>query len=130
MAFAECESIGWLLWPDINGSGSRLNLGDEASCWFDHARGTYCHEHGALLQRPENLVQLERHFAEPTDVGTNATAACAARKPGRRLINIVVFKWRPATGVAAALEKLAMHVNDMLRSRLFVQMVYVLGAEK
>lgn len=130
MAFAEGASIGWLLRPDIDRSGPPLNVRDEASGWLDHARGTYCQEHRAFIESTENPIQLERHFAEPTDVGANPAATFALRQLRRRFIRILVFKWRAATGVAATLEELAVHVNDALRSCLFVQVVYVLGAEK
>jgi hypothetical protein len=63
-------------------------------------------------------------------VGSNFPATFATWELGRRIIDILVFKWHSATPLAPTLEKLAVHVNDVLRSCFFVQIVDVLGAEK
>jgi hypothetical protein len=76
------------------------------------------------------VIQFERHFAEPADVRANPTAAFAPRNFGWRLVEIRVVKWSAAACVAAALEKLSMHVDNVSRPRLLVKVVHVLGTDE
>jgi hypothetical protein len=83
-----------------------------------------------LIQCSIDSIQLERHFAKPADVRANPTAASAPGDFGWRLVEIHVAKSWAAAGVATALEKLSVHVDDVLRPRLLVKSVDVLGADE
>jgi len=58
------------------------------------------------------------------------TAALAAGNLGGRLVETRVGKRSTAASVTAALEKLSVHVDDVLRTRLLVQAVHVLRADE
>jgi hypothetical protein len=61
---------------------------------------------------------------------TNPTAAFAPRDLGWRFVKTRIFKWSTAASVAAALEKLSVHVDDISRTRLLVKAVHVLSADE
>jgi len=63
-------------------------------------------------------------------VRTNQTAAFTAGNFGWRFVDVRVVKWRAAASVAAALEKLSVHVDDVLRTGLLVKVVDVLRADE
>jgi hypothetical protein len=75
-------------------------------------------------------IQLETYFAEPADVWTNPTAAFAPGNFGRRFVEICVDERRDVASIAAALEQLSVHVNDVSCTCLLVKVVHVLGADK
>ena len=58
----------------------------------------------------------------------NLAAAFTPGDFGWRLVEIRVVKRRAAASVAAALEKLSVHVNNLPRTCLLVEAVHVLGA--
>jgi hypothetical protein len=57
-------------------------------------------------------------------------AAFAPGKIGCKVIGTRIVKWRSSARIAAALKKLAVHVDDILRTCLLVQVVYILRAEE
>ena len=94
------------------------------------ARRSYGFEHSAVVQCAIDLVQCERHFAEPSDVRANPTAAFTtgeARLAGRR---DSCHEKEGGCNCRNALEKLSVHADDVSRSRLLVKVVHVLGADE
>jgi hypothetical protein len=105
-------------------------LSDEASGGLHNARCSDSHENRASLQRVVDPIQFERHFPEPADVRSNPTTALASRNLGWRFVEIRVGKWRAAASIATTLEKLAVHVDNVFCSCLFVKVIHVLGADE
>jgi hypothetical protein len=105
-------------------------LSNKTGSGLHHARRSYGYEHSAGVQRPINSLQLERHLAEPADVGANLTTTFASWYLRWRLPEIRVVKWRAAARVATTLEKLSVHVGDVSRTSLLVKAIYVLGADE
>jgi hypothetical protein len=83
-----------------------------------------------FVQSAEDAIQVERHFAEPADVRSNATSAFAPGHFGWRIVEICIVKWSAAATVATALEKLSVHVDNFPRTRLLVKIVHVLSADE
>ncbi len=131
MAFGECGCVRGFFGSHINSSSATAHMrGDKARRWLHNSRCSDSHEDGALLQRMEDAIQLEWHFAEPADVRANPTAAFASWDFGWRFVEIGVGKWSAAASVAAALEKLPVHVDDVSQTCLLVKAVDVLGADE
>jgi hypothetical protein len=63
-------------------------------------------------------------------VRANPTAALTVWNFRWRLIDVVVLERRAAAYVASALEEFPVHMDDIVRSRLLVQVVHVLRAEE
>jgi hypothetical protein len=61
-------------------------------------------------------------------VRANSTAAFTPGSLGWRFVEIYVVKRRAAASLAAALEKLSVHVDNISCSGLLVKVVHVLGA--
>jgi hypothetical protein len=78
----------------------------------------------------EDAIQLEWHFAKPTDVRANPASTLAPGKFGWRFVGVSVAERWSAASVTAALEEFAVHVDDALRPCLLVKVVHVLGTEK
>jgi hypothetical protein len=114
----------------VNRSRTPANMRNEARRWLHNARCADSHEDRAFVQRVEDAIQVERHFAEPTDVRANPSSALASGKLRWRIVGRRVVKWRSGASVAAALEKFAVHVDDANRPCLLVQIIHVLGAEE
>ncbi len=106
------------------------NLSDKARRWLHNSRRAHSHQDRAFVQCFVDSIQLKRDFAEPANVRANPSAAVATRKLGWESIGVCVAERRSVAGVAAALEKLAVHVDDALRSCLLVQVVNILGADE
>jgi len=128
MAIRERGCVGRFLCPHVDRSRSIANVGDKARRWLHDSRCAHSHEDGAFVECTEDAIQFERHFAEPADVRANPSAALAPGKLGWRIVGIGVMKRRSAATVAAALEKFPVHVDDVLRPRLLMKVVHVLGA--
>jgi hypothetical protein len=75
-------------------------------------------------------IQVERHFAEPTDVWANSSAALTLGKIDWRIVGVGIVEWWSAAPVAAALEEFAVHMGDPHRSCLFVKVIHILSAEE
>ena len=112
MTFREGEAVGRLIGADVNRSGAAAYVRDEAGGRLDDARSPNSHENGAFPERLKDSFHVEGHFAEPADVRANPAAAFAYRNLGRRLEGARIVEGRTITGVAAALEKLSVHVDD------------------
>ncbi len=76
-----------------------------------------------------NAVHVVRHLAEPADVGADAPATFAVRNLAGLLVQFVIGECGARATIAAALEELAMHVDEARGSSLLVQIVDVLGNE-
>jgi hypothetical protein len=105
-------------------------LRNKAGSGMDLTRRSYGHKESALIQCAIDSIQFKRHFAKPADVRANLAAAFTPGDFGWRLVEIRVVKRRAAASVAAALEKLSVHVNNFPRTRLFVEAVHVLGTDE
>jgi len=103
---------------------------NEARGWLDNARRAHSHEHGAFVQSAEDAIQLERYFAKPADVWANPAAAVALGKLCRGIVAVCVAERQSAASVAAALKEFPVHVGNIRRCCLLVQVVHVLGAEE
>jgi len=103
-------------------------LSNKAGSGMDLTRSSYGHKESASIECAIDSIQFKRHFAEPADVRANLAAAFTPANIGRRLVEIRVVKRRAAASVAAALEKLSVHVDNFSRTCLLVQAVHVLGA--
>ncbi len=127
----EGGGVGWGLGADVDGArgGAAVDVGDEAGGGFDDAGCPDGDEDGAEAERLIDFVHAEGDFAEPADVWANAAAAVAAGKLGGRIVGARVREGRFLARVAAALEKLAVHVDDADRSGLFVEIIDILRAE-
>ncbi len=130
MALREGTRVRRLFRSHIDRSRMTLNLRDETGSRFDHSGGSHSHIDRALIECVAYALQFERDLAKPADVGPNQSAALASGEFRRRLIGVRVAKGWTGAGVAAALEQFAMHVHDLLRPSLLVQIVDVLGAQK
>jgi len=130
MALGERRCVRGFLCPHVDRSSATSNVSNKAGGWLDHARRSDSHEDRAFAQCAEDAIQVERHFAEPTDVWANPSAAAAPWKFGWRIVGIRVMKQRSVASITAALEKLAVHVDGALRPCLLMQVINVLRAEK
>jgi hypothetical protein len=120
MAFRERRRVRRLLLSDVDGSSVTSHMRDEARGWFHHSRSPDSHEDRAFVQSAKDAIQFEGHFAEPADVRPNPTAALTSGMLGWWIVSARVAKWRSAACVAAALEKLAVHVDDAFRFGLLM----------
>jgi hypothetical protein len=107
-----------------------MDMSGKAGGRLNHARSADGHKESAVIQGPIDSIQVEGHFSEPADVGTNLTAAFTPRNFIRRLVETRVVERRAAAGIATALEKLSMHVDDVSRTCLLVKAVHVLSADE
>jgi hypothetical protein len=82
--------------------------------WLYQARCADSHEERTFFESTEDSIQIERHFAKPANIRTYPAAALALGKVGCRGIDALIVKWRSAAGIAAALKKLTVHVDDIL----------------
>jgi hypothetical protein len=130
MALCERRCVRGFLCPHVDRSRTTTDLSDKAGGWLHHARCADSHEDRAFAQCAEDAIQLERRFAEPADVRSNATSAVAPGKLGWKIVGGRVVKWRSGASIAAAFKQFAVHVDDAHRPCLLVQVVYVLGAEE
>jgi hypothetical protein len=112
VALCERGCVGRCLRSNVNGSGTTIHVCHEARGWLDHARRAYGHEDRAFAQCAEDAIQVERHFAEPADMRSNATSALAAENLGGWFVDVGVEERRSAARVAAALEEFGVHVDD------------------
>jgi hypothetical protein len=95
-----------------------------------HPRCSDSHEERTFFESTEDSIQIKRHFAKPANMRTYPAAAFAAGKVACGVIDTCIVKWRSSARIAAALKKLAVHVDDILRTCLLVQVVYILRAEE
>jgi hypothetical protein len=105
-------------------------LSNKTGSGLDHTRRSYGHKESTSIQCAIDSIQFKRHFAEPADVRANLAAAFTPGDFGWRLVEIRVVKRRAAASVAAALEKLSVHVNNFPRTCLLVEAVHVLGTDE
>src|ERR1019366_2930295 len=103
---------------------------DKAGGRFHHPGRSHRGEHGAVIQRRKDAVHLVGHFPKPADVRTNSASALAARNLRRRLVTGVIGERRPPAGVAAALEKLPVHWQNVGASGWFLKVSQFLRAEE
>jgi hypothetical protein len=130
IALVKSISIGRLFGSYIGGARVPRNLGHEAGGRFYYSGSPDSQEHRARPQRCDNPLHLKGHFAEPTDMRANISSAITAGQFRRRLIGIAVREWQPATMIAAALEKLSVHVQYPSGAGLFVEAIDVLRAQE
>jgi len=110
MAFSECGCVRRLLRSNVDRASATTDVSDKARGWLDHARCAHSHEDRAFVQCVEDAIQLERHFAEPADVRSNATSAVAPGNLGGWFVDIGVAERCAAARIAAALKEFAVHV--------------------
>jgi hypothetical protein len=130
MAFSERRCVRGLFGSDVDRSGTTTRVCHKASGWLDHARRAYSHEDRAFVHSAEDAIQLERYFAEPTDVRTNSSAALTPGYLGWRIVGVRVAEGCAAARVAATLKEFPVHVDDALRSSLLVKVIHILGAKE
>src|ERR1700722_1636347 len=104
MAFCERGCVRRLLRSHVDCSRTTANVCNKARRWLHNARCPDSHEERAFIQFVEDAIQLERHFAEPTDVRANPSAAFAPGKLGWRIVGGRVAERRSAARVATAFE--------------------------
>src|ERR1700757_668448 len=126
MAFGERGCVRGFFLSHVDRPRTTAHLSNKAGRWLDHSRCADSHEDRAFVQFAGDAIQLERHFAKPADVRSNATSAVAAEKLGWRIVGGGVVKWRAGASIAAAFKQFAVHVDDAYRSCLLVQVVDVL----
>jgi hypothetical protein len=73
---------------------------------------------------------MEGNLPKPANVGTYLATAFTAWDCLRRVIRVPIFERCSVACVAAALEKLAVHMNHVSRTSLFMEIVDVLRAEE
>jgi len=122
--------VGWSFRTHIESSGAAGNVGGKTGGGLHAAGSTDSDEDGAVIECLKDLLQLKRSLAEPADVRADFASAGAAWNLTGRFVERGVREGREATGVATALEKLAVHVEDAFRARLLVKIVDVLRAQK
>jgi hypothetical protein len=103
---------------------------DKTCRWLYNPRSSNREKDGAPFQCLENSVQLEGHLSEPANVRSNFSATIAAWEFFGRLVKLGIEKGWPVATVAPAFEKLAMHVHEVLRTRILVQSIHILGAKE
>jgi hypothetical protein len=130
IALCERKSVHRFLRANVDGSRVISNASDETGRGFYHAGGPDCDKKRACVERVDDLIHLKWGFAEPANVRANPTPAFASRNLGGRVVSSYVVKGHAPARVAAAFEQLAVHVNDALRSRPFVEIVDILCAKK
>ena len=130
MAIGERGCVSRFLRSHIDRSRTTADLSDKAGGWLDHSRCADSHEDRAFIQNAEDAIQLERHFAEPADMWANPTAAFAPGNFHGRIVGARVVKWRSGASIAAAFEKLAVHVNQLSGAGMLVQAIHILRAKK
>ena len=130
MAFRERRHVRRLLLSDVDGSSVTSHMRDKARGRFDHARCAHSHEDRAFVECTEDAIQLERYLAEPADVRANLAAAFATGNLRWRIVGGRVAERGSGASIAAAFKQFAVHVDDVLRSCLLVQVVHVLRAEE
>src|SRR2546423_11628285 len=102
---------------------------DESRSRIHRSRAADGDEQIALVQLLEDPVHAERHLSEPDHVRTQlASTPIAAWR--NAVVSALVSKRRAIAGVAARLQELAVHVQDVARACPFVQRVDVLGTEE
>ena len=95
MTFGERRCVRRLVRSDVDSFRTTANVRHKARGWFDHPRRAHSHEDRAFAQCVEDAIQLERHLAEPADVGANPSAAIASgRSIAKRLPSIVTLAGR------------------------------------
>ena len=111
---------------DRVGVGAAARLQHETRGGIDLARGADRHEQAAALQGGVDLVHVHRHLAEPHDVRPEFAhrLAVGADRLGRE---VDIGGEHGAAVHAADLAVAAVHVDDVLRTRLLVQGIDVLG---
>lgn len=78
----EEEAIGGRLGTEVDGSGAAGSVGGETGGGLDGAGSADGEEDGAVVESGEDFVEVEWSFAEPADVGSDFSAAGAARNLG------------------------------------------------
>src|ERR1700745_2753048 len=94
MAFAKRGCVCRLLCSHVDRPRPTTYMDDKAGGGLDHARRTDRHEDRAFAQCVEDALQLERHFAKPTDVRANPAPAFAPWKLRWRMVGSRVVKGR------------------------------------
>jgi hypothetical protein len=112
MTLAERGCVSGFFGSDVDSFRTTANVRDKTRGWLDHARRAYSHEDRAFVECARDAIQLERHFAKPADVRSNATSAVAAGKLGWRIVGGCVVKWRSGASIAAAFKQFAVHVDN------------------
>jgi hypothetical protein len=130
MAFGERGCVSRFLRSHVDPPRTTTDVSNEASGWLNYARCADSHEDRAFVQSAEDAIQLERHFAEPADVRANPSPAVAPGKLGWRIVGVGVAERRSGATIAAAFEEFAVHVDDIPRPCLLVQVIHVLRAEE
>src|ERR1039458_3540204 len=130
MTLGECGCVRRLLRSNVDRSSATSNVSDEARGWLNDTRRARRNEDRAFVQSGEDAIQVERQFAEPADVRSNATSAVAPGNLGGWFVDIGVAERGSAACVATAFEEFAVHVDDALRSSLLVKVIHILGAEE
>lgn len=105
-------------------------MGGKTGGWFDGAGSTDGEKDSAVIESGKDFVEMKWGFAEPADVRADFSATRAPGNFCRGFVEVGVVERRTGAGIAAAFEELAMHVEDAAGTRLFVEIVDVLGAEK
>src|SRR5439155_8702 len=101
---------------------------DESRSRIHRSRAADGHEQIALVQLLEDPVHAERHLSEPDHVRTqSASTPIAAWR--NAVVSALVGERRAIAGIAARLQELPVHVEDVARARPLVQGVGVLGPQ-
>lgn len=130
VAIGESKIIGGLFGSDIDGAGAAANSGDEAGSGFDEAGSADSDEESAVVKRLIDFWDIVGHFAKPTDVWTDLSAAVAARDRARRIVGGGILEGSSVAAIAATFEEFAVHMDHAARAGLFMQIVYVLRAKE
>jgi hypothetical protein len=83
-----------------------------------------------LLPSGKKSAQYFPHGADDSGIIWQDAETATQEGSSSGLVQLCVGEGRAITTVAPALEKLAMHVDDVLRTRCLVQSIHILGAKK
>lgn len=115
---------------DVKRFGATLGVCGKTCRGLDGAGSADGKKNSAVIESEKNTIEFEGSFPEPADVRADGSATGAARKFEGRLVEGRIVERRAGAGIATALEKFTMHVNDAAGAGLLVEIVDVLGAEE
>lgn len=107
-----------------------LGASGETGGGLDGAGSADGQEDATVIECRKDAAEFIRSLAEPANMGTDFTAAGAARDFARRFVQGGVVKRRTVTGIATAFEEFTVHVNDAPGASLLVEIVDILSAQE
>lgn len=130
-AMVKDAEVGGRLGTNVIGSGVAGSVGGKAGGGLDGAGSADGEEDGGVVESGEDFVEMKRSFAEPADVRADLSAAFVAtgNRGGLFVESRIVERWA-RTRVTAGFEEFAVHMDDMGRAGLFVEIVDILCAEE